>query len=326
MLTLPVKYDIIKVFQLSGLTVSRYRRSLWYYPLFQIPLMCLGACLIAATLFWLLGLGRPQVAVVIALDLSANTYQPQPFNAPDTVMSQEVAAVKAYIRQNNQVLRNPNEVKILGFGGVVRSLTGSTFETDGNKLETELNQSLQNPDLPQQVATYTTDLNIAIREATNALGQVPQGSCRELLLVTNGEAPVSEAIIDEAVKQRVWINAVVVGATADAPDLGKASARTHGTYLPGVVGNLTALFADRFFIHFNTNFRWIILWLGCAWIALMWVLTMPLDRWIFQGLMKLEMPLAGQLSLGNTLFWSILTPLIIWQLWKILDLPFFGSC
>jgi Ca-activated chloride channel family protein len=38
------------------------------------------------------------------------------------------------------------------------------------------------------------------------------------------------------------------------------------------------------------------------------------------------MNLSGQLSLGNALFWSVLTPIIIWQIWKILDLPFFGAC
>lgn len=303
--------------------MSRYRRSLWYYPLFQIPLMLLGACLVAAALFWALGLGRPLLAVAIAIDLSSSTYGTQ-FNAPGTVMSQEVEAVRAYLRQNNQVLRNPNQVQIFGFGGVMLSLSGSGFETDGNKLETELTQSLQNPDLPQQVATNTTDLNMAIQKGTEALSGI-QERCRELLLVTDGEAPVSADVIEQAVKQRVRVNAVVVG--EDAPALQGAALATKGIYLSRVQGNnLEAFFTNRFFTRFNTNLKWIILWLGGAWIALMWMLTMPLDRWIFQGLMKLDMPLAGQLSLGNAFFWSVLTPIIIWQLWRILNLPLFSSC
>ena len=76
------------------MSLSRYRRPLWRYPLFQIPLLLLGACLAAALLFWLLGLGRVPVAVAIALDLSSSTYSSE-FNAPGSIMAQEVQAVQA---------------------------------------------------------------------------------------------------------------------------------------------------------------------------------------------------------------------------------------
>ncbi|MEW5856817.1 MAG: VWA domain-containing protein, partial [Cyanobacteriota bacterium] len=84
--------------------MSRSRRGLWLYPLFQIPLMLLGACIVVTALIWLLGLGRPPVAVAIALDLSSSTYGTQ-FNAPGTVMDREVAAVRSYLQQNAQQLR-----------------------------------------------------------------------------------------------------------------------------------------------------------------------------------------------------------------------------
>lgn len=303
--------------------MSRNRRGLWYYPLFQIPLMSLAACLVAAALFWGLGLGRPPIAVAIAVDLSSSTYGGQ-FNAPGTVMAQEVQAVKSYLRENNQLLRNPNQIQVFGFGGVVRSLSGSAFKTDGNQLETELNQALQNPDLPQLIVSNTTDISQAIQKTTEALSGV-QNNCRELLLVTDGAGDVSPIAVAAAVSNRVRINAIIVG--ADAPALQAAAFATRGVYLSGIsANNLETFFVNRFFTRFNNNLKWIIFWLGAAWIALMWTLIMPLDRWIFQGLMGLNIQLAGQLSLGNAFFWSILTPIVVWQLMKIFDLSFFSSC
>jgi len=301
--------------------VTRHRRSLWFYPLFQIPLMFLAACLVAAALFWVLGLGRPNVAVAIALDLSNSTYAPQAFNAPGTVMEREVQAVRSYLQRNNQ-LQVRNQVQIFGFGGAVRPLT-SSFNTDGKQIETELTQALQSRDLPQQIVTNTTDLNLAIQKGTEALSSIPN-HCRDLLLVTDGAGDVSPSVVVNAVAQKVRLNSIIVG--AEAPELKLAAFTTNGIYIAGAKDRLENFFTKEFFAKVNTNIKWIVLWLGAAWIALMWMLTLPLDRWIFQGLMRLEMPLAGQLSLGNALFWSVLTPILIWQILKLLDLPFFSAC
>ncbi|MBD2003790.1 MULTISPECIES: vWA domain-containing protein [Cyanophyceae] len=301
--------------------MSSFRRAFWRYPLFQIPLMFLSLCLIAALLCWLLGLGRPKVAVAIALDLSTSTYGTQ-FNAPGTIMYQEVQAVQSYLAENAQ-LRNANQVQILGFGGVVQSLTGNEFKTDSKQVSDELTQALQNPDLPQLVANNTTDINAAIQKGTEALSGVSD-RCRELLLVTDGGANVSPNVVSNAVARKVKVNAIVVG--ADSPELKLTAFTTGGIYASGETSNLQRFFTERFFTRFNSNRQWIILWLGAAWIALMWMLTLILDKFIFQGLFKLPMNLSGQLSLGNALFWSVLTPIIIWQIWKILDLPFFSSC
>jgi Ca-activated chloride channel family protein len=127
-----------------------------------------------------------------------------------------------------------------------------------------------------------------------------------------------------AVTQKVRLNSIIVG--AEAPELKLAAFTTNGIYIAGAKDRLENFFTKEFFAKVNTNIKWIVLWLGAAWIALMWTLTLPLDRWIFQGLMRLEMPLAGQLSLGNALFWSVLTPILIWQILKLLDLPFFSAC
>ncbi len=299
----------------------RYRRRLWLYPLFQIPLICLGICLVAAVLFALLGLGRPSVAVAITLDLSSSTFsEPSQFNQPGTVMYQEVIAVESYLDQNAQLLRVPNQIQVFGFAGVVLPLTDS-FQTDSQKVSAELNQALQNPNLIQRIVPSTTDLNLAIQEGTDALSQI-QDHCRELLLVTDGEADVDAEVIQAAAARRVKINAVVVG--GDSPDLRNAAATTGGIYHSGQVTNLETVFTNQFFRNFNSNRRWVIFWLGAAWISLMWLLILPLDRWIFQGWLKLPMNLAGQLALGNAFFWTVATLLIIWHLAK--GLPFISLC
>jgi len=301
-------------------TSPSYRRRLWLYPLFQIPLMCLGACLVAAALFWLLGLGRPLVGVAIALDLSNSTYDSAEFNAPGTVMAQEVEAVESYIEQNEQQLEVPNQIQIFGFGGVVIPLTDS-FQTDSQQLKNDLNRVLQTPNLEQRIVPDQTDINLAIQEGTEALSRI-EDRCRELLLVTDGEAPVDQQVIKEAAVSKVKINAIVVG--EDVPELQGAARQTGGIYLSGNVDNLQGLFTNRFFTSFNSNHRWVIFWLGAAWISLMWLLILPLDRWIFQGLMNLPMHLAGQLALGNAFFWTVATTLIVWRLAR--GLPFISQC
>ncbi|MFW6358819.1 MAG: VWA domain-containing protein, partial [Chroococcales cyanobacterium] len=136
------------------------QRPFWNYPLFQIPLMFFGAFLVAAALFWLLGIGRPQVAVAIALDLSNSTHEGR-FNAPGTVMYQEVQAVQAYLDKNGDILRQPNAIKVLGFGGVVVPLTNE-FNTNSGQVKKELTTALNNPNLAQQVVPETTNITDAI--------------------------------------------------------------------------------------------------------------------------------------------------------------------
>jgi Ca-activated chloride channel family protein len=64
-------------------------------------------------------------------------------------------------------------------------------------------------------------------------------------------------------------------------------------------------------------------WLSGAFIFLMWTLTLPLDRWLFQGIMGLNMTLSGQIALGNALFWTVVTLIAIW---KGFGIPFGNPC
>ena len=305
--------------------MNSYRRPLWLYPIFQISLICLGLFLIIAALFWLLNFGRPQVAVVIALDLSGSTYdnQIELFNQPGTILNQEVKAVQAYLEQNNrEILRRPNQVKVLGFGGAVQSLT-SNFESNSDKVKQELEEALKTVELPEKIIPSKTDVNLVIKTAIDALKTVSD-RCRELILVTDGidgQATVSPPLITEAVVNQIKINSIVVGQEAAA--LETTALVTRGKYLSGESENLSAFFADDFFDLFNSNFKWIIFWLGLAWISLMWMLVLPLDRWVFQSMFNMKMDTSGKLALSHALFWTVLTLSALWKLWGI---PFLSGC
>lgn len=296
------------------------KRAFWLYPLFKVPLLALIGCLIALTLFGLLGLGRPRVAVSIALDLSNSTYQSQLFNAPGTVMHQEVQAVQSYLQKNSQQLRTPNQIQVFGFGGAVQPLVGS-FQTDSEKIETDLLKALKDPALPKAVQPSQTNLNLVTRRGIDELIAM-NGYCRELLLVTDGQTPLSQDLINEAVSSRIKLNSVIVGAEAAA--LQNAAIATNGIYLANAARNLDELFTEKLFVQFNTNIRWIIFWLGAAWIAFVWMLTLPLDRWIFQRMLKLPMHLAGKLALSHSLFWTTTTLIVIWRLTS--GIPFISQC
>jgi Ca-activated chloride channel family protein len=302
--------------------MTNYRRGLWLYPLFQIPLMFLGLFSTMALLFWLFGFGRPSVAVAIAIDLSSSTYGTE-FNEPGSIMSQEIAAVQAYLNKNNSgILRQPNEIKIFGFASGVQSLTNN-FNSDSQVISQQLNNAIK-PELANMIGGGT-NFDLAISESTNALATMTK-KCRELLIVTDGEAMISPEVITQTISQKVSINAIVIG--AEAPIIQAATFTTGGKYISADLNNLESLFTEKFFDSFNNNWRWILLWLGLAWIALMFSLIMPLDRWIFQGLFKIPINLAGRLALCNALFWTAATPGILWRIYQIfnLSLPFIKNC
>ncbi|MEA5468417.1 vWA domain-containing protein [Spirulina sp. 06S082] len=304
-------------------SVSAYRRPFHLYPLFQIPLMFLGLFLVLAALFWLLGLGRPPVAVAIALDLSNSTYGDR-FNAPGSVLESEIQAVNAYLDRNTpELLRQPNQVKVLGFAGVVRPLT-EEFANNSEEVKEDLENALRRPGLEKSVIPGSTDLSRAINAGTDALSS--REECRELLLVTDGQGDVSPTAIADATLNRVKLNSIVIG--ADAPALALAAVGTGGKYVSGNVNDLEQLFSNRFFGRFNSNLKWLIFWLACAWVALMWTLVLPFDRIILQGWRQMPMDMAGKIALGNAYFWTGLTPIIVWRIYKMLDLalPFLSQC
>lgn len=288
-----------------------YRRSLWSYSLFQVPAMALGVCLVMALLFALLGWGRPQVSVAIALDLSGSTYDnnPSAFNTPDTIVYQEIEAVSAYLQRNSE-LSQPNQVKVLGFGNQVLPLT-DRFQGDQEAVMEELESTLEENDFPSAIAPQGTNITLAIEEGVKAFTNISQG-CRELLLVTDGEASVSSEVIKSAISNNVRINAIIIG--GEAPALLAATTASGGIYFSERVGNLETLFIRDFFNRINSNLKWIIFWLSLGWVALAWMLVMPIDRWLLQGLFNLPFNLAGKLALSQALFWTTATVFFIIRL------------
>lgn len=287
-----------------------YRRPLWSYALFQVPAMALGACLILALLFALLGWGRPQVSVTIALDLSGSTYdEATEFNAPDSIVHQEIEAVFAYLQRNSQ-LNRPNQIKVFGFGNKVLPLTDQ-FQSQQEAIKKELQRSLEQKKLPEAIAPDDTNIDLAIEKGTEALNTSPRG-CRELLLVTDGTASVSAEVLSNAIANDVKINAIVIG--DEAPALKDAAQASEGVYFSDKIGNLQTLLTDQFFTRINSNLKWIVFWLSLGWMALMWMLVMPLDRWVLQGAFNLPFNLSGKLAISHALFWTTATLIFIVRL------------
>mgnify|MGYP005841622041 CR=1 FL=1 len=287
------------------------RRQVWQYAMFQIPLMAVIACLIIAILSWFLHLGKPPVSTAIVLDLSNST--------SGIIREQEIQAVKSYLAEN-QTLKRPHQVQVFGFASQVQPLN-SGFSTNTQEIESQITQYLETVNTSQVLGGVESNVDLAIQEGVKALSQ-QQKHCRELLLVTDGLADVSMVAIESAIRERVKINSVIVG-DQDANPMREASVLTQGLYFMENVSNLQNLFANTLFARFNSNIKWVIFWLGAAFIFLMWMLILPLDRWVFQGIMGLDITLGGQLALSHALFWTVLTLSVIWKVW---GLPFGNNC
>lgn len=319
--TKPKKRSLGKILNLNNSKTLSVREAM-KYPLFKIPLIFLSGCLIIAALGGLLGLGKPQIDVAIALDLSGSTYnnQTEQFNQPETILNKQVQAVQAYLKYNQDKLRKPNEIKVYGFAGNVLPLSRA-FTTQSQETLNQLNQNLQNPNLIEEINPGATNLDLAISEGVNALSHTSD-SCRELLLVTDGIGSISPDVITQALSNRVKVNVVLIG--EDAPHLRQAALATEGIYLSEEADNLSALFTEQLFIRFNSNLPWIIFWLGGAWLSLMWLLCLPLNRLLFQRLMDKNWHQASKYALYHALFWTVATPLIVWSLAG--GIPFISRC
>ncbi len=290
----------------------KYRRKVIEYPLFYIPLILAGIFLALALLFGVLNLGKPSVAAVIALDISSSTYQPQPFNAPNSIMDQEVQAVNAYLEANAK-LSNPNKVQILGIGGGKAPKLTATMDSSQEVIVDQLSRQLNDPNLPYQLIPepQQDDLDIVINKATEILEE-QENHCRELLMVTDAGVSITQSAVTQATGKNIKINSLVFG-TESVPNLRSASRQTKGIYIDNInLSNtggsyLEEVFLNNFFKQFNSNWKWIRFWLGCGLIALLWLLVLPLDRWVFQGLFNMSMEPSGKISLGLAFIGTIIT-------------------
>lgn len=305
----------------------KYRRKVVEYPLFYTPLVLMGLFLAMALLFGLLRLGKPPVAVAIAIDLSSSTYQNQTFNAPNSIMDQEVQAVNAYLEENAK-LSTPNKIQIFGIGGGKAPKLTSTMESQRDVIADQLSRRLNDPNLPYQLIPEPSldDLDIVINETIKVLAEQPD-HCRELLLVTDAGVSLTQSAITQAIGQRVRIHALVFG-EGDVTNLRAASRQTRGIYRDNIIlsntgGNyLEELLVNDFFSKINSNSKWVNFWMGCAIIALFWLLVLPLDRWLFQGIFKMSMEPAGKIALAIACIGTIVTTTLM----TVAGLPFISPC
>jgi Ca-activated chloride channel homolog len=301
--------------------MTSYReREIYRYPIFQIPAIALAICLVATLLAMLLGLGKPAVAVSVFVDLSDSTTNvTQLGNGSEKIVDAEVRGVKAYIESNTK-LSTPNQLQIFGFAGDTSPLNKS-FQTDKEQINKELDAALAGKEnLKRSLQSNKTDIDKAIDTGVTALNQT-NNACKQILLITDGEANVSPESVAKAISSNVKINAVVIG--TPAPLILAAVLSTGGKYLPAVTNDIALLFSDELFSFFNSNIRWVVACLGAAWIALMWMLFLPIDRWLLQSMFRFDPSRSGTLAMMNALFWSVLTPLIVFRLF---GLPFISHC
>jgi Ca-activated chloride channel homolog len=284
--------------------------------IFQTFSALFALCIVAAFLVSLLGLGRHPVAVVIALDLSDSTRT--------TVMTREIQAVKAYLEENSK-LKVPNQIQVIGFANKAKALT-SSFQMDSQQTGMELDKALADPQLITNIGGGT-EVAKALQFSTDSLGQTFI-SCKELLLVTDGEFPVSEDVIREissASSQRVKINIVIAGqgTKQHLPAIETAFASVGRVNLLNSSDDLQIFFTDNFFTNINSNKKWVAFWLGAAAISLMYALILPLDEFVFQAMMKMNFTDSGKIVYLITGLSTIIIPLIVF-LWS--GLPFITEC
>ncbi len=284
--------------------------------IFQVSSVLVVSFVITAIVFSLLGLGRPTVSVAVALDLSSSTR--------GTVMTREIQAVKEYLNENSK-LKVPNQIQLIGFADKAQVLTNS-LQTDGQQIEVELDKALADPKLLQNIGGGT-QIQKSLELGINILSQT-FGNCKELLLVTDGEFPISDDItreITSASAQKVKINVVIAGQSAQQyiPAIETAFASVGKVSLLNSSDDLRTFFTDNFFVNINSNKRWIDFWLGAAAIALMYALILPLDEFVFQAMMKMNFTDSGRIVYFITGLSTIVIPLIVFR-WS--GLPFITEC
>lgn len=288
-------------------------QPVWRYSYFQIPAILTGVFLILALLTSSLKLFPPSVSVQVMLDLSSSTYETTMiFRGAGTIMEAEIEAVKEYARQNASVA-NPNLLSLSGFASQVIPIT-QNFSHDPREIEQSLEQVVQ-PSIASQIGSGT-DLNVAVEKGLDSLkSQIRR--CKEMLIVTDGQTQLQENLIYQTINSGVRLNFLIVEQSIPS-NLSEISSKTGGIALPANLSNIRELVSEDFRQKFNSNARRINFFLGLAFISLMWMLVLPLDRFL-QTYRKMRFDWAGRIALINALFWTVVILLRV-------GFPFLSGC
>lgn len=276
----------------------------WRYAIFQIPALLTVGFLILALLSRFLGWFPPTVSVQMMLDLSSSTYYGSVFRGAGTVMQAEIDAVKAYARENAST-SNPNLLSLSGFGDRVVPIT-SNFSSNPTEIDQAIEQVVQPIAAPQ--IGGGTNLDLAVEKGLESLSSQSQ-RCKEMLVITDGQAQLNPLRLTGAKLSGVRLNFLIVG--QPVPDnLAAAATITGGLALPADANNITTLLAGQLRDRFNSNNKFVNLFLGLAWVSLMWMLVLPLDRFL-QKQMNMRFDFSGRIALLNALGWTVAIALFL---------------
>ena len=281
----------------------------WHYALFQIPALLTAIFFVLAVLTSNLGWFPPNVSVQMMLDLSGSTYQNGNFKGAGTIMAAEIEAVKDYARQNSNSGK-ANLLSLSGFADQVIPIT-KKFSSNPTEIEQAIDQVVQ-PSIEQQIGGGT-NLDLAVENGLKSLNTQKQ-QFKEMLVFTDGVIDLKPWLAARVKLSGVRLNFLVV----DKPvsnSLAQVAGLTGGVALPADVNNIKELVSGQLRERFNSNSRIVNLFFGLAFISLMWMLVLPIDR-LLQRLIHIRFDYSGIIALFNAGFWTIVT--VFW-----VGLPFY---
>jgi Ca-activated chloride channel homolog len=283
----------------------------WRYPLFQIQAFLATSFLTLALLTHFLHWLSPTVSVQMILDLSSSTYG-NVFRGSGTVIQAEIEAVKAYANQNASA-SNPNLLSLSGFANQVIPIT-QNFASNPAEIDKAIEQVVQ-PAIASQVGGGT-NLDLAVEKGLDSLGsQSPR--CKELLVITDGEAQLNPKQLARAKLNKVRLNFLIVGQPVPG-NLSLAATATDGVALSANTNNISALVGGQFRERFNSNLIFVKLFLGLAGVSLIWMLVRPFDIFL-QKQMHLRFDFSSQIAILSAIVGTI-------QLLLFVGFPFWNGC
>ena len=272
----------------------------WHYPLFQIPALFTVIFFTLGVLTSNLGWFPPNVSIQMMLDLSSSTYSNADFKAAGTIMAAEIEAVKDYARQN----ANSDKANLLSLSGFADQVIPITekFSSNPTEIEQAIDQVVQ-PSIEQQIGGGT-NLDLAVENGLKSLSTQKQ-QFKEMLVFTDGEINLKPWLVARVKLSGVRLNFLVVDQPVST-SLAQVAGLTGGVALPANVNNITELVSGQLRERFNSNSRIVNLFFGLAFIFLMWMLILPIDR-LLQRLMHIRFDYSGKIALFNAVFWTAVT-------------------
>jgi Ca-activated chloride channel family protein len=288
------------------------------FPIFQIPASLAILFITLALLSRMFSWFTPTVSIHVALDLSNSTYgDVVNFRQPGTVMMTEIESVKEYARRNAN-LSSPNLISVSAFANQVVPITNQ-FSSKPTDIENALDQVIQ-PSLISRLGGGT-NLDAAVE---NAMGQLltQVGRCKEVVVVTDGQAVLRSQIRNQALASKIKLNFLLINDQQEVPrNLEEDATKTGGNALVASPENFVTLLSQKVFNRVNKN-PFVVIFSGLAWVCLIWALVLPLERFL-RRVIKIRPAVASRFVIFNTILWTTATPITLFFLGLLSNL---GTC